>query len=346
MTIDRRDAIAAFRAEVERLEVEEVLVLDPPTRARVAAHHDAILQQDPVTPVARAIAGAAGRLSVGMRIATLLGAIALSAAYALFIDSFWATLSLAAQLPLVVFPPLVLAGLTDVAVRREPSRYIASIIACVAVIAFTVNLAVLGSLFNLPDSRHAFLAVGLFAMALAYGYRLSLVLVLGIVGVGLWLWSLASVPSGAWWTTAFEHLEPLAVIGLLAIVFASRLSGPAPFADEYRGLGAIALAAALLILGQTARSSGLPDIEGRVIEGVYQVIGAIAFTLMVVVGVRRGWPELVRVGTGATLVFLFLRLADWFWDWLPKWLFFLLIGVTAVIVVLVLRRIRVAQEGP
>ena len=335
MAMTRPDDIEAFRREAARLDTEDVFRLDPDMKARVWTHHDAILHE-------AALAGSVAdpRLSLGMRIATLFGATALSAAYALFIDARWADLGMSAQLALVVLPTILLAALTDIAARRDRSRYVAAIVATVAVIAFAVNLAVIGSLFNLPDSRHAFLAVGLFAMALAYGYRLSLVLVLGIVAIGGWLWSLASVPTGAWWTTAFEQLEPLAVIGLMAIVFARPLAGRAPFADEYRGLGAMALAGALLVLGQTARASGLPLQDGRVIEGIYQVIGAVTIVAMVVIGIRKRWPEMVRVGTGAALLFLFLRLVDWFWAWMPKWLFFLLVGTAAVAAVLVLRRIR------
>lgn len=341
MSHSRREAVDAFDEELARLEAEGMLVLGPVERERVTAHHAALRATwnddgDPDTPTVR-------RLSAGMRIATLLGAFALSAAYALFIDANWAALSLGAQLPLVVAPPIVLAVLTGVAARRDPSRYVASVVATVAVIAFAVNLIVVGSLFNLPESRHAFLAVGLFAMALAYGYRLALVLVLGIVGVGLWCWSLASIPSGAWWSTAFEQLEPLALTGLVAIVLSRRLAGSAPFADEYRVMGALALAGALLILGQTANASYFHGAEGRVVEGVYQLVGAITFALMITIGLRRDWPELVRVGTGAAFIFLVMRLVDWFWDWIPKWLFFLVIGAVAIGVVLLLRRYRVRQ---
>lgn len=341
MSRSRRDAIAVFEEELARLEAEGVLVLGLADRERVASHHASLgaVPGDGAAPDTQAVR----RLSAGMRIATLLGAFALSAAYALFIDASWAALSLGAQLPLVIAPPLVLILLTGIAARHEPSRYVASVVATVAVIAFAVNLIVVGSLFNLPESRHAFLAVGLFAMALAYGYRLALVLVLGIVGIGLWFWSLASIPTGSWWSTSFEQLEPLAVTGLAAIMFSRRLAGSAPFADEYRVMGSLALAGALLILGQTSHASYFHGADERMVEGVYQVVGAMAFAAMVTIGLRRDWPEMVRVGTGAAFVFLVLRLVDWFWDWIPKWLFFLVIGAVAMGVVLLLRRFRLRQ---
>lgn len=341
MARPRHEAIDAFNEELSRLEAEGVLALGAEDRGRVAAHHALLRNECQARPAADT--SMVRRLSAGMRIATLLGAFALSAAYALFIDANWAALSLGAQLPLVVAPPIVLAVLTGVAARREPSRYVASVIATVAVIALAVNVIVVGSLFNIPDSRHAFLAVGLFAMALAYGYRLALVLVLGIVGIGLWCWSLASIPSGAWWSTSFEHLEPLVITGLFAIVMSRRLAGSAPFADEYRVMGSLALAGALLILGQTSNASYFDGTDGRVVEAVYQIVGAGAFATMITIGLRRDWPEMARVGTGAAFVFLVMRLVDWFWDWIPKWLFFLVIGAAAMGVVLLLRRFRLRQ---
>jgi len=31
---------------------------------------------------------------------------------------------------------------------------------------------------------------------------------------------------------------------------------------------------------------------------------------------------------------------DWFWDWMPRYLYFLMLGVAALAVLLVLRRLR------
>jgi hypothetical protein len=39
-------------------------------------------------------------------------------------------------------------------------------------------------------------------------------------------------------------------------------------------------------------------------------------------------------------VFLFVRLHAWWWHWMPKYLFFLLFGLTAIGLLLVFRRIR------
>jgi len=337
----RREEIGGFHNELARLEAAGVISLDSTTRERIRDHHESVLRS-PASETRDAGSDAA-RLSAGMRIATVLGAVALSAAYALLIDSVWTDLSLMLQLALVSIPPVVLAWGTGYAARREPSLYIASIIATVAIIAFAVDLIVIGSIFDLSPSRHAFLAVGAVAMALAYGYRLEFALAFGIAGIGIWLWSLTSIGGDFRWTASFEHLEPLALIGGLAMLVASRLPGPASFANEYRGMGAMAVAGALLILGQTARASLLPLDSAGLVEGIYQIVGAIGFCAMIVIGLKRNWPELTRTGVGALLIFLFLRLVDWFWAWLPKWLFFLVVGLAAIGAIIMLRRARTAR---
>ena len=43
---------------------------------------------------------------------------------------------------------------------------------------------------------------------------------------------------------------------------------------------------------------------------------------------------------GILLVFLFVRLHSWWWSWMPKYLFFLVLGIIAFGLLLVFRRIR------
>jgi uncharacterized membrane protein len=57
-------------------------------------------------------------------------------------------------------------------------------------------------------------------------------------------------------------------------------------------------------------------------------------------GVRRGHEETTYLGAAFFLLFLNCRLADWLWDWLPKYLFFLMVGVISLGLMLVFRRVR------
>jgi hypothetical protein len=39
-------------------------------------------------------------------------------------------------------------------------------------------------------------------------------------------------------------------------------------------------------------------------------------------------------------IFLFMRLYHWWWDWMPRYLFFATIGALGIALVLALRRVR------
>ena len=40
------------------------------------------------------------------------------------------------------------------------------------------------------------------------------------------------------------------------------------------------------------------------------------------------------------VIFLYTKFFDWWWDALPKWLFFLLLALSAILILLVLKRLR------
>lgn len=340
----RADRIVAFRAELAELESAGVATLDPAAAARVHAHHEAILARLAAEAEVDLSRGEA-RLSAGMRIASILGAAALSAAWGFFVAATWNDLDRPARLALVALPPILLVLGTDVAARRERSGYIASIVATVAIIAFGVNLTALGALYDLPDSRNFLLAIGSFAMILAYGYRLVLPLLGGIVGLGGWLWSLAAIPQRRWWDGVYGQFEPLLLVGVVALAFPTvARHGPPSFTTTWRSCGAAALTVALLVLGQTHHASLFDGVTPLLLEGSYQLIGAAAFAIMIWQGLRRDRSELVRAGTLGMGMLLFLRAVDWFWELIPKWLFFLLVGGLAFGTLLLLRRLRLAER--
>ena len=58
------------------------------------------------------------------------------------------------------------------------------------------------------------------------------------------------------------------------------------------------------------------------------------------VGIRRQWRETVYIAAGSLTVFLFGRFVDWFWDAIPRFVFFLLLAAIAFAWLLALRRLR------
>jgi hypothetical protein len=107
----------------------------------------------------------------------------------------------------------------------------------------------------------------------------------------------------------------------------------------YRVSGLIVLLFAFFVLSNWGWNSYLPWPWGTA-EIVYQVVGFAVAGLAIAVGNRRGWREVEAVGTAFFVLFLFARFFDWWWDWMPRWLFFLVIGTLAVAILLAFRRLR------
>jgi uncharacterized membrane protein len=81
------------------------------------------------------------------------------------------------------------------------------------------------------------------------------------------------------------------------------------------------------------------------IEVVYQVTGFLLAAAAIAEGVRRRWTEVLNLSAAFFAVLLFLRYVDWWWDWMPRWTFFLLVAVTAIAALLALRKLRARGEG-
>jgi hypothetical protein len=71
------------------------------------------------------------------------------------------------------------------------------------------------------------------------------------------------------------------------------------------------------------------------------VLGFAGSALIAWVGVRKGWRHVVNTGVGFFLVFLYTKFFDWWWESMPKYLFFLVVAMTAVLFLLIFRRLRV-----
>ncbi|MGE5358066.1 MAG: DUF2157 domain-containing protein [Bacteroidales bacterium] len=336
----RADQVRAFRAEFDRLQAEGVLAVSSEQAAAIRRHHDGVLE-DLAKRFDVDRTAAERQMSLGMRVASLLGAIALSAAVFLFFYRFWGLLSVPLQVVLLASAPIVAAAAVEVAARREKTLYIASLLALVAFASFVLGLSVVGSIFNMPPSFGAFLAWALFALLLAYAYRLRLLLFIGILCAGTWLGALLTSLTGAWWGNLMLRPENFVIAGALSLAMA-RLStrlGDREFAYVYRATGCAALLLPMLWLSEIGEISYLP-IDPSFIRHGYDVAGFALGMATVWFAIRRGWTETVNGGGLFLALFLCLKLYDWCWDWMPRYLFFLTIGVVAIALIAVLQRLR------
>ena len=107
----RVDDIGTFQDELARLEAEGILRLDPAQRAAIQAHHASLRQQfATLFDVDRD--SRAKQLSLGMRVASFLGALALAASVFFLFYQFWGHFGETAQVAILIARSLASFGLT------------------------------------------------------------------------------------------------------------------------------------------------------------------------------------------------------------------------------------------
>ena len=229
--------------------------------------------------------------------------------------------------------------LTDFAARRERTLYFASLAAMVAFACFVLNLNMLGSIFNLLPSPHAFLAWGAFALILAYAHRLRLLLTAGLVCAGVWAAANFASLAGIYWTELGSRAENVVAAGLLILAAPLARRQSPEFAWVYRILGLLAVLLAVLAMAFMGELSYLP-FTSKSVERFYQLLGLGVSAAAIWMGIRHSIAAWVNTGATFFVIFLYIRLHVALWDVLPNYLFFLLIGLMAVGLLVAFQRIR------
>jgi uncharacterized membrane protein len=237
-------------------------------------------------------------------------------------------------------PLAALAG-TEFAARRERTLYFAGLMALVALACFIMNLAVIGSVFNIHSTERALAVWGAFAMLLAYRYGLRPLLV---AGLGLLLtYGAAAVTarSGYHWLDFWDKPEIFALMGLA--VFAAPLivahRRHTDFPAVYRLAGALAFFVSVFTLAEGGGHSYLL-LESKSVERIYELVGLAAASGAIWLGIARQWDGVVNTASVFFTLFLFSRLYHWWWDVMPKYVFFAIIGGVAILLVMAFKRVR------
>src|SRR5262249_144090 len=140
--------IHAFREELSELRREGVLDFTPDQESRLDSYFEKMLGEL-ASKYDVDVAETGKRLSLGMRIASALGGIALCIALFLFFYRFWGLLTTPPQVVILIGATLAALALTEFAARREKTLYFAGLAALLALASFVLNLYVLGSIFNI-----------------------------------------------------------------------------------------------------------------------------------------------------------------------------------------------------
>ncbi len=336
----RVDEVQAFQRELERLQSAGIVEIKPDALDAVREYHCALIQSLKASFDIDADSRAR-QLSAGMRIASLLGAAALSAGIFFFFHQLWGYLTSLAQMSLLLASTLGTLGLTVWIERRDVSSYFTQLCGTIAFVAFVLNIVMPGSMFNLYPSPYAFLLAGVYGFILAYRFRLKWVLVAAIASSAAFLTAFTVMMMGASWSSANERPENLLVIGSLCFLMplAIRHRRCIEFVPVYRISGLLLVFIPMLFLAFWGEMSYLPVDKDR-LEIVYQVLGFVGTLTAVGVGIRQQWLETTRTAMVLFALFFYVKLFDWFWDFLPKYLFFFILGLTALGFLVLLRRIR------
>ncbi len=336
----RVDDIRTFRDELARVEAEGVLRLDDAQRGALQGHHDALL--------ASLQAGfdvdrnpRAKQFSLGMRVASFIGALALAASVFFLFYKLWGWLSTPVQVVTVVAFAFASFGLTMAVARRDPTGYFTKLAALVAFACFVLNVSMLGQIFDITPSDKALLPWAAYALLLAYTFELRLLLVAGILCLIAFVAARVGTWGGMYWIDFGERPENFLPAGIAIflvpqVLAQKRFPG---FAATYRVWGLLALFLPMLVLANWGVASYL-DLDRDVVQGLYQTLGFAGTAAFIWLGTRRDWPEVTNTGVTLFVVFLYTKLFDWWWDWMPKYIFFLLMGLAAVLLLVVFKRLR------
>lgn len=336
----RADAIAVFREELQRLRQEGVAAFTDEQAARIDSHHalllDRLAERYDVDLNRRA-----QQLSIGMRIASFLGALALAASAYFLFYRFWGLLSTGIQVFTLIAATLASLAVTAWIDRRDPTGYYTKLSALVTFACFALNLIMLGQILNIAPSDKALLPWAALAILLAYRCDLRLMLVAGLLCLAAFVAARAGTFSGMYWLHFGERPENFLPAAVLAFWLPSwidqrRFQG---FAATYRIFALLALLLPILVLANWGQISYL-HWHTATIETMYQVAGFMLSAGAIWLGIRRGWNEVINTGVVFFVLFLYTKFLDWWWDWMPKYVFFLILALTAIVLLTVFMRLR------
>jgi hypothetical protein len=336
----RADRIAAFRAEVLELKRAGLLRISAEDLQAVDGHHDRVLREL-VQRFDVDVSERGKQLSLGMRAVSFVGAFALAASVYYFFYQAWGLITTPLQVGILVGAPIATLLLTSVVARRERSGYFTLMSGLVTLACLIVNTSLLGNTFNLTPSPLPLLSWGIFAMILAYGYRLRLLLVVGLVMLNAFLAASLLHWTGGDWPRVLMRPESFLPGGLvlLALALSTYRRQSAGFRPVYCVLSIVFLVAPTVLLGMFGSLSYLVY-EDKLIEISYQVLGFTMSAAAIWLGIARRFKETVYAGTFFFVALLFLEFVNWWWAWMPKYLFFLIVALTSIAVMIGLKRLR------
>lgn len=336
---ERIKRIFAFRDELSDLEAANVIDLSPADRSAVAAYHDRLLQ-DYSNRYDSDLTKSESQLSWGMRIASTLGAIAFALGVFLFFEYYWDLLSTTIQVVLLTAAPFLGWALSEIVARRYKTSHYTSLAVLVAIACFVANLYIVGQIFNITPSPNAFLAWGLFGLVLAYRHDLAFVMGLCLIALMMFTGGFLTTLAGFAWPTV-QIPEFYLGAGILCLLVPVAIRSPA--VDRYRHVyffvGLLQTYCVLEWLVSLPSQSLLP-LSAAKTEWLYFVVAFVGGIAAIRQCIRKEWAAGTYLLAVSLVVLMLHKYFDWFWEDLPHYVFFLVLGGVAVAIIASLRKMR------
>ena len=339
----RAERIRAFKQELVQLEDEGVLLLSHQQQLALSTHHDSLLSRF-VESFDIDTSNRGKKLSLGMKAASLFGALAMAASLFFLFYQFWGFFSTWSQVAILMATPILLFLASLKLADIDRLGYFAKIGGMLCLAGFFLNLSMLGQIFNITPSPNAFLIWSAFGLLLAYACRARVLLFFAIMLLAGFISMTIATWSGIYWLgfgERPEHFLPAGLIiftmplGLKRMPHAQYLG----FATIYRTMGAILVFLPILVLANWGQGSYLPwSAEWN--QGLYQVFGFVLAALGIWIGIKQRWSEVTNASQVFLILYLFTKFFDWWWDWMPKYLFFFLLALSSILALLIFRRLR------
>ncbi|MDP6831577.1 MAG: DUF2157 domain-containing protein [Alphaproteobacteria bacterium] len=336
---ERIKRIFAFRDELSELQDKNVIALSCADQDAIAAYHRDLLEEYS-SAYDTDLTKSESQLSWGMRAASTLGAVAFALGVFMFFEHYWESFSTAVQVGLATAAPFIGWALSEAVAYRYKTPHYTSLAVLVAIACFVMNLIILGIVFNIATSPNAFLAWGLFGMMLAYRHDLAVVLGISLIGLSIFAGGfLTNLTGFAWPATTIPEFYLAAGILCLAAAILIKSSVVGRYRNVFFLVGLIQIYCILTWLSSLPNDSILP-LSDLLIEGLYTSIAFIAGVAGVHQCIRAEWAVEAYLSAVFLAIFMLLKYFDWFWDDLPRYIFFLILGVVAIATIASLRRMR------
>lgn len=340
----RADQIQAFCEEIKLLEQEKVLQLDAEQHQSVSHYHEGLLKSL-TNKFDIDTSSRQKQLSTGMKIASFIGALALAASVFFLFYQFWGYFSTPAQVSILIAAPLLSLFVTYLVSQKETTGYFAKLLSMVTFACFVLNLVMLGQIFNITPSDKALLAWAAFGFLLAYAFDVRLLLAMGILCLAGFIAARVGSWSGMYWLSVGERPENFFLPALMIFTVPLWLKqlNYSGFMPIYRVFGCLLFLLPVLSLSNWGGGSYL-NWDNSVIEGSYQLLGFIVSAGLIALGIRKHWSDVINTGNVFFVLFLYTKLFDWWWEIMPKYLFFLVIALSSLLLLFVYKRFRLQSQ--